>query len=77
MNPNHATIGGQPAYATIGDVPDDVTVAVVAVPADQLESVLDQCIAKRVRGAVIVTEVGDDGRHGCDRRRRPGATGCA
>jgi predicted CoA-binding protein len=59
VNPNHATIGGQPAYATIGDVPDDVTVAVVAVRADQLESVLDQCIAKRVRGAVIVTEVGD------------------
>ena len=59
VNPNHGTIDGRPAYATIGDVPDDVTVAVVAVPAEQLESVLDQCIAKRVRGAVIVTEVGD------------------
>ena len=59
VNPNHDTIDGRPAYATIGDVPDDVTVAVVAVPAEQLESVLDQCIAKRVRGAVIVTEVGD------------------
>jgi acyl-CoA synthetase (NDP forming)/GNAT superfamily N-acetyltransferase len=59
VNPNHDTIGGRPAYATIGDVPDDVTVAVVAVPAEHLESVLDQCIAKRVRGAVIVTEVGD------------------
>jgi acyl-CoA synthetase (NDP forming)/GNAT superfamily N-acetyltransferase len=59
VNPNHDTIGGRTAYATIGDVPDDITVAVVAVPAEQLEVVLDQCIAKRVRGAVIVTEVGD------------------
>ena len=38
---------------------------------------IDQCIAKRVRGAVIVTEVGDTGRHGRDRRRTPVATGCA
>ncbi len=59
VNPNHDTIDGRPAYPTIGDVPDDVTVAVVAVPAEQLETVIDQCIAKRVRGAVIVTEVGD------------------
>jgi acyl-CoA synthetase (NDP forming) len=59
VNPNRDTVGGRPAYATVGDVPDDVTVAVVAVPAASLEEVLDQCIAKRVRGAVIVTEVGD------------------
>ena len=45
VNPNHGTIDGRPVYATIGDVPDDITVAVVAVPAEQLESVLDQCIA--------------------------------
>ncbi|MGH9132595.1 MAG: GNAT family N-acetyltransferase, partial [Ilumatobacteraceae bacterium] len=59
VNPNHDTVGGQPAHATIGGVPDDVTLAVVAVPADQLASVIDQCIAKRARGAVIVTEVDD------------------
>ena len=79
VNPNHATIGGRaPPTPAIADIPDDVALAVVAVPAEQLAAVIDQCIAKRVRGAVIVTSVDDAPTSTCRRSSpTPGATGCA
>jgi acyl-CoA synthetase (NDP forming)/GNAT superfamily N-acetyltransferase len=55
VNPAHERIGGLPCYPRLTDVPDDVALAVVAVPPDQLEPVLDDAIAKHVRGLVLVT----------------------
>jgi acyl-CoA synthetase (NDP forming)/RimJ/RimL family protein N-acetyltransferase len=55
VNPHRATVGGVTAYPTVGDVPDDIGLALVAVPASSLETTLQQCIDKRVRGAVVVT----------------------
>ncbi len=57
VNPHHATVGGRPAFASVVDVPDDVWLAVVAVPAELLVDTIEQCIAKHVRGAVIITSV--------------------
>jgi acyl-CoA synthetase (NDP forming)/RimJ/RimL family protein N-acetyltransferase len=57
VNPRHATLGGHPSYASVVDVPDDVALAVIAVPAASLTTTIEQCITKRVRGAVIVTNV--------------------
>ncbi len=59
VNPHHTTLDGQPCYPSVDAVPDDVWLAVVAVPAAQLPATIDQCIAKRVRGAVVVTAVDD------------------
>jgi acyl-CoA synthetase (NDP forming) len=42
-------------YPSLHDVPDDVALAIVAVPPEQLEPVLDDAIAKHVRGLLIVT----------------------
>ncbi len=64
VNPKHAEIGGRPAFATINDIPDDVALAIVAVPAPALASTIDQCIDKRVWGAVVVTSL--DGVDGVD-----------
>lgn len=55
VNPEHATIGGVAAYPSVRDIPDDVGLAVVAVPVVALERTIDECIAKRVRGAVVIT----------------------
>ena len=73
VNPNHTEIGGVPAYAAITDIPDDVALAIVAVPADALAATIDQCIEKRVRGAVVITSLDgvDRRRHAGDRRQRP------
>ena len=55
VNSHHETVGGQPAYAAVTDIPDDVWLAVVCVPAGALSTTIDQCIAKKVRGALIIT----------------------
>jgi acyl-CoA synthetase (NDP forming)/GNAT superfamily N-acetyltransferase len=55
VNPAHQRVGGLPCYPRLTDVPDDVALAVVAVPPDQLEAVVEDAIAKHVRGLVLVT----------------------
>ena len=60
VNHRHDTVGGVPAFARVTDIPDEVGVAVIAVPTDELEATIDDCIDKRVRGAVVVTVV-DEG----------------
>jgi acyl-CoA synthetase (NDP forming)/GNAT superfamily N-acetyltransferase len=57
VNPFHETVGGRPSCARLQDVPADVNLAVVAVPAAALSTVIDDCIAARVRGAVLITSV--------------------
>ncbi|MEK7425012.1 MAG: GNAT family N-acetyltransferase [Actinomycetota bacterium] len=75
VNPNHATIGGVHAYPTVGDIEEDIWLAVIACPVDDLLDVIEQCIERRVRGAVIVTAVdgaGIDMVAVVDRARRHG-----
>ena len=60
-----------PAYSTVGDIPDDVDVAIVAVPADAVQDVVLDCAAKGVHGLVVISsgfaETGEEGRQ---RQRR-------
>ena len=60
-----AHVGGVKAYRTVTDVPDPVDLAVVVVPAAQVETVVEQCARKRVGGLVIISagfaETGADG----------------
>jgi acyl-CoA synthetase (NDP forming)/GNAT superfamily N-acetyltransferase len=66
VNPNAGSVSGMPAYATVGDIPDDVDVAVVAVPADAVQDVVLDCAAKGVHGLIIISsgfaETGEEGR---------------
>ncbi|HSM65241.1 MAG TPA: GNAT family N-acetyltransferase, partial [Ilumatobacteraceae bacterium] len=57
VNPRHDTVHGHPCHRSIADLPDEVSLAIVAVPARSLDETIDECIAKRMRGAVIVTSV--------------------
>lgn len=61
VNPRHSEVDGQPSFDRISDIPADVNLAVVAVPHQELESVIDDCIEARVRGAVLITSVDDSG----------------
>jgi acyl-CoA synthetase (NDP forming)/GNAT superfamily N-acetyltransferase len=71
VNPTAKAVSGLPAYATVGDIPGDVDLAVVAVPAESVQDVVLDCAAKGVHGLVIISsgfaEVGEDGRQ---RQRR-------
>jgi acyl-CoA synthetase (NDP forming)/GNAT superfamily N-acetyltransferase len=57
VNPNRQTVGGQASWPTVLAIPDDVSLAVVAVPATAVPGVIEDCIEARVRGAVVVTAV--------------------
>ncbi len=57
VNPAHDEVGGHKCLHTIDELPDEVSLAIIAVPASTLDATIDGCIAKRMRGAVIVTSV--------------------
>ncbi len=71
VNPTAKAVSGLPAYSTVADIPGDVDVAVVAVPAESVQDVVLDCAAKGVRGLIIISsgfaEIGEEGRQ---RQRR-------
>lgn len=66
VNSTSASVSGMPAYASITDIPDEVEVAVVAVPAESVQDVVLECAAKGVHGLVVISsgfaEKGEEGR---------------
>ena len=71
-----------PAYDSVTDIPDQVDIAIVAVPAEAVPDVVLDCANKGVHGLVVVSagfaETGEEGRQ-LQRQRAaavPHATGC-
>ena len=66
INPKADEIEGERCYARLADVPHSVDLAVIAVPAELVESAVDDAVAKGVSGIVVITagfsETGDPGR---------------
>ncbi|GAB4007040.1 bifunctional acetate--CoA ligase family protein/GNAT family N-acetyltransferase [Nocardioides ultimimeridianus] len=66
VNPSARAVSGMPAYKTVQDIPDEVDVAIVAVPADAVTDVVLDCAAKGVHGLIVISsgfaEAGEDGR---------------
>ncbi|WP_369138958.1 bifunctional acetate--CoA ligase family protein/GNAT family N-acetyltransferase [Modestobacter versicolor] len=66
VNPAVRHVRGVPAYADIESIPDDVDLAVIAVPADEVPGVVEACRRKNVRGLVVISggfgETGPEGR---------------
>lgn len=65
INPKASHVASVRAYPSVLDVPDDVDLAVICVPAPLVLESVDQCVAKKVRGLVVITagfaEMGGDG----------------
>jgi acyl-CoA synthetase (NDP forming) len=65
INPSRDTVQGLRAWARIGDVPQDIDCAIVALPAPQVVDAIRQCAAKGVKGVVLFTggfaELGEEG----------------
>jgi acyl-CoA synthetase (NDP forming) len=55
VNRSHSVVQGERAYPSIGDVPEPVDVAMVAVPARLVPEVLRECAAAGVKLAVVVS----------------------
>lgn len=71
VNSEARSVRGVRAYPSVTDIPDDVDLAVVAVPAAGVDEVMDSCLAKGVKALVVVSagfaETGADG-SGAQRR---------
>lgn len=64
VNPRLEDLDGRRCYGSVSDVPDDASLAIIAVPPHQLASTIEGCIAKRMRGAVVISGLdrgNDDG----------------
>lgn len=65
VNPKAHSILGVKAYPSVLDIPDEIDLAVIIVPAVAVASVLDECGRKGVRAAVIISagfkEIGEEG----------------
>ncbi|MEZ5141129.1 MAG: GNAT family N-acetyltransferase [Acidimicrobiales bacterium] len=55
VNATAEPVGGVRSYASVLEVPDDVDVAVLAVPAVEVLTVVEQCGRKRVGGLIVLS----------------------
>ena len=66
VNPKYGEIEGLPCYSSVLDVPDPVDLAIIFTPAPQIPPLLEQCITRKIKGAIIESggfaETGREGR---------------
>jgi acetyl coenzyme A synthetase (ADP forming)-like protein len=55
VNPNAASVGGVLSYPSVLDVPGDIDLAVIVVPAEKVLDVVDECGSKGVPGLLIIS----------------------
>ncbi len=55
VNPNHSRILGRPAYKSVVELPADIDLAVIAVPAHAVPQTLRECIQKKVESVIIIS----------------------
>ncbi|GAA4931681.1 acyl-CoA synthetase (NDP forming) [Actinomycetospora succinea] len=55
VHPEARSVRGVRAYPSVTDIPDDVDLAVLAVPPDEVPGVFDACLSKGVRALVVIT----------------------
>ena len=70
VNSQAEAVSGLPAYKTVQDVPDEVDLAIVAVPAESVTDVVLDCAAKGVHGLVVISAgFAEEGSAGRKRQR--------
>ncbi|MCW2751401.1 MAG: family N-acetyltransferase [Aeromicrobium sp.] len=70
VNSQAEAVSGLPAYKTVQDIPGEVDVAIVAVPAESVNDVVLDCAAKGVHGLVVISAgFAEEGAEGRQRQR--------
>jgi acetyl coenzyme A synthetase (ADP forming)-like protein len=71
VNPHARSIHSLRCYASVADIPDPIDLAVVMVPREAVQEVVEQCLARGVRGLVVITAgFGETGPSGAAREER-------
>src|SRR3970040_815520 len=55
VNPKADSVWGIKAYPSVLDIPDSVDLAIIMIPADLVEGVVEECGKKGVRALVVIT----------------------
>jgi len=65
VNPNAEVIAAIKAYPSILDIPGDIDLAIIAIPADKVQQVVEESAHKGARGVVVLStgfaDIGGDG----------------
>ncbi|HET6514250.1 MAG TPA: GNAT family N-acetyltransferase [Thermodesulfovibrionales bacterium] len=71
VNPKSFSVGGVLCYASVDDVPADVDLAVVVIPAAKVLDIVDECGKKGVAGLIIISAgFAESGPEGKERQRQ-------
>jgi acetyl coenzyme A synthetase (ADP forming)-like protein len=71
VNPNAEVIAAIKAYPSIQDIPGDIDLAIIAIPADKVQQVVEESAHKGVRGIVVLTSgFADIGGEGVERQNK-------
>src|SRR4030043_52064 len=66
VNNKESEIAGHKAFARVTDVPDPVDLAIIVIPSTGVAAVMEDCVAKCVKAAVIISagfaEIGKEGK---------------
>lgn len=66
VNPTRPQVYGVKTYPSVLDIPDEVELAVIAIPAPMVANAMKECVTKGVKGVVMLTagfaETGAEGR---------------
>ena len=66
VNPNKKDVLGLPSYRSVIDIPNEIDLAVIVAPATTTPRLMQECVAKGVKGAIIISagfaEAGKDGK---------------
>jgi acetyl coenzyme A synthetase (ADP forming)-like protein len=66
VNPRVSEVDGVPSFASVQEIEGAVDLAIIVVPRDAVEQVIDDCVAKKVGAVVVITagfgETGEEGR---------------
>ncbi|MBE7450939.1 MAG: acetate--CoA ligase family protein [Kofleriaceae bacterium] len=66
VNPGARAVQGVRCYPTLREIPDEIDLAVIVVPAAAVPPVIDDCVAKGVKGVLVVSagfaETGEEGK---------------
>jgi len=55
VNPKGGLLHGEKVYSSVSNIPEEIDLAVIAVRAEYVESVLQECIDTKVKSAIVIS----------------------
>ena len=66
VNPRGGSLFGLTVYPSVGDIPDKVDLAVISVPGRAVPGVLENCLQRGIKAAIVLSagfsETGEEGK---------------